>query len=270
MNRLLQVNDLNVDIAGQQVCDHLCLTINAGQCWALLGRNGTGKTTLIQHLGGLSTTPPGTIHLADNELRTLTPRARAQRIGILLQHSSRGFGASVFETVLSGRHPHLPTFAWEDVEDRTIAARAITQLGLESLMGRSLDTLSGGELRRVELARLLAQQAPLSLLDEPMNHLDLAYQAASLKVLRQNCVNSQRAMLMVLHDLNLAYRACDHWLILLGGGRWRAGKRDALTDPALLSEAYGHPVERIDTENGAVFLPSFDRCDHSEQPAALS
>ena len=126
---------------------------------------------------------------------------------------------------------------------------------MTSLTERPLDTLSGGELRRVEIARLLAQQCPVSLLDEPLNHLDLGHQADCLKVLKANCATAERALLMVVHDLDIAWNACRHWLILEGEGNWHAGPREQLAEPALLSQAYGHPINRIETASGPLFRP---------------
>ncbi len=255
MTRLLEVEGLDVWIGGKPVCKQLALTIAAGQSWALLGRNGVGKTTLLHHLAGLLPSRSARIRLTGTDLAALTPRARARRIGLLLQHSDRGFGANVIETVLSGRHPHLSTLAWEDANDHAIAMRAIAELGLDTLTTRALDTLSGGELRRVELARLLTQAPPLCLLDEPTNHLDLARQASCLATLRRHCVGAERAMLMAVHDLNIAYHSCDHWLILLGDGHWRAGTREDLARADILSQTYGHPIVRIEQAIGPVFIP---------------
>jgi iron complex transport system ATP-binding protein len=254
MDSLLQIDGLKVQIGQQTVCEALELAIRPGQSWALLGRNGAGKTTLLHSLAGLRPAGhSGKILLGSSELQTLSARARARRIAVLLQHSSRGFGASVLETVLSGRHPHLSPLAWEGAADLAIARRYIAALDLDALADRSLATLSGGELRRVEIARMLTQQGRLSLLDEPLNHLDLAYQAGSLRVLAANCVSDTRAMLMVLHDLNIAFHACDHWLVLDGRGGWHAGPRRTLADSALLSDVYGHPIRRIDTDDGPLF-----------------
>ena len=254
MSSLLQTHGLGVQIGPRIICEGLELNIRPGQSWALLGRNGAGKTTLLLHLAGLRPAgDSGKIVLGRSELQTLSARERARQIAVLLQHSSRGFGASVLETVLSGRHPHLSPLAWEGATDLAIARRYLAALDLDPLADRSLATLSGGELRRVEIARLLTQQGRLSLLDEPFNHLDLAYQAGCLRVLAENCVSDTRAMLMVLHDLNIAYRACDHWLILDGRGSWHAGPRHTLADPVLLSDVYGHPIRRIDTDNGPLF-----------------
>lgn len=254
MSCLLETRQLSVQIGRQTACTGLDLKIAAGECWALLGRNGAGKSTLLHHLAGLRGGHAGSIRIGGQDLVALTARKRAQQAAILLQHSNRGFGASVMDTVLTGRHPHLATLAWESSSDLAIARHCIAALGLQDLAERSLETLSGGELRRVEIARLLAQQSPLSLLDEPTNHLDLAHQATCLRTLQNQCVSPERAMLLVVHDLNLAYQVCDHWLILNGDGSWQAGPRDTLCDPELLSRAYGHPISRIDSGRGPLFL----------------
>ena len=255
MKTLLDVRSLDVTVGTACVCTDLELRILAGQSWALLGRNGVGKTTLLHHLAGLRRGPGGSIRLHGDPIGELDARSRARRVAVLLQHSGRGFGASVLETVLNGRHPHLGRFGWEGADDLAIAERCIAAADLSALAGRPLTTLSGGELRRVEIARLMAQDCPLSLLDEPLNHLDFAHQAAMLRLLGDRCVGARRAMLMVVHDLNVAYRACDHWLVLSGDGGWLAGDREAMGDPELLSAAFGHPIECIQTSAGKLFRP---------------
>jgi iron complex transport system ATP-binding protein len=257
VNALLETSALTVRIAGERVCTGLELSIGPGECWALLGRNGVGKTTLLHHLAGLRHDHDGSIRLDGDDIRGLTPRMRARRVALLLQHSDRGFGARVLQTVLTGRHPHLAPLNWEGPSDLAIAQRSLAEMGLTRLADRTIDTLSGGELRRVEIARLLAQQCPISLLDEPLNHLDLAHQATSLGVLAAHCVTAERAMLMAIHDLNVAYHACSHWLLLDGAGRWHAGSRDSLSDPALLSRVYDHTIARIETASGPLFRPDY-------------
>lgn len=254
MSVLLTAEEIDVTVGGCRVCRRLSLQIRPGESWALLGANGSGKTTLLHTLAGLRPLAAGALRIGDASLADLGPRERARRIAVLLQHSSRGFGARVIETVLTGRHPHLAPLAWEDASDLAIAQAAIAELGLAKLSERPLTTLSGGELRRVEIARLLAQQAPLNLLDEPLNHLDLAHQATCLQVLRRHCVDAAHALLMVMHDLNLAYQACDHWLLLFGDGDWLAGTRDDVADPALLRRAFGPHLAVVDGAGGPAFL----------------
>lgn len=252
MSALLEVEDLHVAIGGRSVCSGLELTIAGGESWALLGRNGAGKTTLLHSLAGLRPAA-GSIWLQGCAMAALNARQRARRVAVLLQHSDRGFGSSVLESVLTGRHPHLGALAWEGPDDLAIARRCLVATDTESLQQRALDTLSGGELRRVEIARLLAQQAPLALLDEPFNHLDLGHQATILRALQANNADQQHALLMVVHDLNLAWHACSHWLLLDGRGGWHAGPREQIAQAGPLSTAFGHPITRIESNGDVLF-----------------
>lgn len=257
MTALLAVRDLTIRVGRRTLCNAIDLTVQPGQCWALLGRNGVGKSTLLHHLCGLLTAKQGAVQLAGERLQDLSARARARRVGLLLQHSSRGFGGTVFDTVMSGRHPHLGPLQREGARDREVVWSALEDLDLEQLARRTLTHLSGGELRRVELARLLAQQAPLNLLDEPLNHLDPAHQARSLSRVKQRCVGAERAAVIVAHDLNLAYQACDQWLILEPDGRWRSGPREDLADPTGLSDAFGHTIDRLTLGDRVTFATRF-------------
>lgn len=254
MSALLEARGLTVAAAGRVLCRALDLRIEPGQSWAVLGRNGAGKTSLLHHLAGLAAPAGGEVLLDGAALRRLPARARARSVGVLLQHSSPGFGAPVLDMVLAGRHPHLGALAWEGTRDLAIARRCMQTLDLEALADRPGDRLSGGELRRVEIARLLAQQPRLALLDEPLNHLDLAHRGVVMAALRDACVGPQRALMMALHDLDLAYRACDQWLLLHGDGAWQAGPRARLADPELLGRVFGCRIARVDSELGPMFL----------------
>ncbi len=251
---LLQARQLTVEIGGHSVCADLDLCIEAGESWALLGRNGVGKSTLLHHLAGLRRVRRGEVLLAGNPIASLRPRRRAQHVATLLQHSDPSFGGNVLDTVLTGRHPYLSALAWESENDLQFARDALAAVGLSGFERRALNTLSGGELRRVEIARLLAQRAPLALLDEPINHLDLAQQTAALQAVGTHCVSASRAMMLVMHDLNLAYRVCDRWLILDGTGQWHMGTREALGDSDLLSDLFQQTIRRAETEYGPLFI----------------
>lgn len=255
MTVLLAAESLHVRIGDTIVCDSLQLELRQGESWALLGRNGVGKSTLLLCLAGLFPPAQGRIQITGTATSALSPRQRAQRVAVLLQQSDAGFGASVRETVLNGRHPHHQSLlAWETIHDQAIAERCLHDVGMHALADRALTTLSGGELRRVEIARTLAQECPLTLFDEPLNHLDFAHQSSILRLLGKRCSDQGHAALMVLHDLNVAFRHCDHWLVLDGNGSWQAGPRTELADPELLSSAYAHPITRVDTASGTVFL----------------
>jgi len=252
---LLEARAIDVSVAGQSVCRRLELRIDPGQCWALLGRNGVGKTTLLHSLAGLRRADRGQIHLLGEEIRCLGARERARRRGLLPQDDEILFPVSVLESALAGRFPHLGRWGWEGPEDLALTRRALQDLDLADCEARNAQTLSGGERRRLAVATLVAQQPCLALLDEPTNHLDPAQQIQVLGLLRHQFTTQGRAALMVLHDINLALRFSDHLLMLLGAGRWRAGPTASLADADLLEELYGHPMDLVAGPQGPLAVP---------------
>lgn len=257
LSTLLQTTGLTVDIGGKTVCSQLDVTINAGQRWGLLGINGVGKTTLLHTLAGLRAPTQGEIRLGDSLLDELPRRRIAQQIGLLLQADEDAFPGTVLETVLTGRHPWLGQWQWEGEEDRALAMAALKDVGLDGFEQRQLNTLSGGERRRLALATLFTQQPKLFLLDEPTNHLDPHHQIGLLGLLDQRVADaaSGRASLMILHDINLATRFCDHLMLLFGEGEALCGPAKDILNTEILTRLYGHPVIAVDGPNGAVFLP---------------
>ena len=252
---LLCARALNVAIAGRSVCRALDLAIAPGECWAMLGRNGAGKTTLLHTLAGLRAPLSGAIELDGRPLNALTLREIARLRGLLPQDDSDAFPATVRETVLIGRHPHLSRWQAEGPNDIRIARDALSAVGMEGTETRDVRTLSGGERRRVALAALLAQQPALFLLDEPSSHLDLHHQLALLERLTALARERGGALMMVLHDVNLAARFCDHAL-LLDAGDAVAGAAGELLTAARLSRLYGVPLVQVSSPAGSAFVPA--------------
>jgi len=220
---LLEASSLRVTRPGLCVCEDLDLRIEPGQSWTLLGRNGVGKTTLLHILAGLLPPDQGRILVEGEDLARLSPIEQARHRGMLSQDDEAAFPATVLETALAGRFPHLGRWGWEGPDDIAIARDALCQVGLETIEQRNTLTLSGGERRRLGIATLLTQRPRLALLDEPSNHLDPHYQISLLGRLLEHFTQDGRAMLMVLHDVNLALRFSDHLLLLFGDGDWLAG-----------------------------------------------
>ena len=255
LRSLLQTKGLGVEISGKTVCRGLDMNIDAGQRWGLLGVNGVGKTTLLHTLAGLRAPAQGEILLGDEPLADLPRRAIAQQVGVLLQDDDDAFPGTVLETVLTGRHPWLGQWQWEGEEDRALALAALEDVGLNGLEQRQVNTLSGGERRRLALATLFTQNPQLFLLDEPTNHLDPHHQIELLSLLGQRVANSERASLMILHDINLATRFCDHLMLLFGEGEVLSGPAVEVLNTETLSRLYGHPVISVEGPNGPIFLP---------------
>ncbi len=252
---LLRCTGIDIQIGNVTVVRGLNLDIQAGQCWCLLGRNGVGKTTLLHTLAGLRPPAAGSIELNGTPLNQLKRRGIARRLGILFQDNEDSFPATVFETVLQGRHPHLHSWQWETAGDHQIASCTLTRLGLSNFENRNVQTLSGGERQRVAIATLLTQQTRLLLLDEPTNHLDLHHRLDILEILRTECREKQKAVCMVLHDINLAARFADHILLLLGDGETRAGSTQEILQTTLLERLYGHRLIELETPTGTAWLP---------------
>jgi iron complex transport system ATP-binding protein len=259
---LLEVRRLVLRLGGRELCGELNLQVRPGQCVAVLGRNGAGKTSLLHVLAGLNVTDDGGGKVETcGELRFGVrpvadwPALEAARFrGLLRQRQPPQFAASVLETVLIGRHPHLGRWGWEGATDIGIARAALASVGLGDLAARDLRSLSGGEQQRAAIATLLAQTPRLFLLDEPLNHLDLHHQIAVLDLLRALAADG-RGVVMVLHDLDLAARYADSVVLLDGEGGVLAGPCAEVLTAARLSHAFGHPLSRVEVAGRTVFLP---------------
>lgn len=238
---LLATQDLTIRIGDCLVCRHARLEFRPGECWGILGINGTGKTTLLHTLAGLRAPVSGDISLAGKPLAQLSRRQIARELGLMLQDTPDPFPANVLDTALIGRHPHLSRWQWESTEDLAKARAALAQVELTGFEQRSVTTLSGGERRRLALASLLVQAPNIMLLDEPTNHLDLRHQHQLLQLLQQRARNGI-GIIMVLHDINQAVRYCDHVLLLYGDGEIRLGRQSEILNAEVLSRLYNYPV----------------------------
>ena len=252
---ILRAENLEIEIAGKCVCSDLDLNITTQQCWGLLGQNGVGKTTLLHTLAGLYKQRQGKIFFLDKDLSEWHRRDLAKKMAVLIQDTSDSFPATVLETALIGRHPHVPLWRFESSEDYAIANHALELVAMSELSQRDISTLSGGERQRLALATVLTQQPQLFILDEPTNHLDLHYQINLLQVLRDKMVERAGSIIMSLHDINLAARFCDHLILLFGDGEVALGPVEDMLQEEYLHRLYRHCIVKIETPAGRAFLP---------------
>ncbi len=255
MSILLETHQLSVTIADKTICQKLDLQIKSGQSWAILGMNGVGKTTLLHTLAALRTPQSGTIELLGKNIFQLNKRAIAKILGLLLQDHEDAFPGSVMQTVLTGRHPHMNNWQWESAQDIAIAKQALAFVELEEFAERSILTLSGGERRRVALASLLCQQPKLFLLDEPTNHLDLRYQHRLLDNLSTQLRQQNKTAIMIMHDVNLAMRYCNHALLLFNDGSHQIGFCNEVINKESLSRLYDYPMRSLKENDTEIFIP---------------
>ncbi|MBK6400663.1 MAG: ABC transporter ATP-binding protein [Rhodocyclaceae bacterium] len=254
---ILEARHLSVSIGLHKVCLGLDLDLAPGSRLAILGRNGAGKVDAAVDArrparGRCRHVAARRKSYAEHGLRNA-----ARLRGWLGQARSDPFASTVLETVLTGRHPHVGRWSWESGADADIAREALETMGLAGMAEREVHTLSGGERQRVAIAALLAQAPRLYLLDEPLAHLDLNHQIATLELLSRRAREQGVAIVMVLHDPNFALRHCDQALLLFGDSRHVAGPAAEVIDAPTLSSLYGYPMRRVAMTDfpHAVFVP---------------
>ncbi len=252
---LLTARGLSVEIGDRRVARAFDLTIEPGQRLAILGRNGAGKSTLLATLAGLRPPIAGHIELGGTPYAALTPRAAALRRAWLGQAQADPFGSTVLETALTGRHPYLGRWDWETQRDADLARSALAAVGLAGMEARRVLTLSGGERQRLAIATLLAQAAPLYLLDEPLAHLDLNHQMAVLELFAGAARDCGAGVVMVLHDPALAHRFCDQALLIDGDGHCELGAVDSVLTAEKLSALYGYRLRQFEQTGQRCFVP---------------
>jgi len=251
---MLACRGLVLTVPGRTLCKDVAFDVRAGECWVVVGPNGAGKSTLLLTLAGLRPPAAGTITLDGEPISNFAPRRRAQRLGILPQDTFDAFPATALEIALGGRHPHVPRWHPESADDVRLAREALAAVGMGDAAMRDVQTLSGGERRRVALATLLAQDPAVMLLDEPTNHLDVAHEVRSLQLLADLARDRGRAIVMALHDLTLAARHATH-VVLMGCDKVEAGAAGELLSAERLSALYGQALVAVAHPRGTAFLP---------------
>jgi len=251
---MLACRGLVLTVPGRTLCKDVAFDVRAGECWVVVGPNGAGKSTLLLTLAGLRPPAAGTITLDGEPISNFAPRRRAQRLGILPQDTFDAFPATALEIALGGRHPHVPRWHPESADDVRLAREALAAVGMGDAAMRDVQTLSGGERRRVALATLLAQDPAVMLLDEPTNHLDVAHEVRSLQLLADLARDRGRAIVMALHDLTLAARHATH-VVLMGCDKVEAGAAGELLSAKRLSALYGQALVAVAHPRGTAFLP---------------
>jgi len=252
---LFSCNDIRVSVSGRTLVDALELAIGGGELLAVLGQNGSGKSLTMHTLAGLRPAARGQVFLGERDVTTRKRQDVAKELALLPQHIDDIFPATVLDTAMIGRHPHIGRFQWESADDFEIGRQALASVDLEELAHRDVLTLSGGERRRLAIAQVLTQQPRVYLLDEPTNHLDPQHQLDALRLFRERA-DAGAAVIASLHDVNLAVRYADRCLLLYGDGRWDIGATRDVLDEQRLSELYATPMESVAWRATRLFVAS--------------
>ena len=218
------------------------LMAHAGQVVAIIGPNGSGKSTLLEILSGHLRPQAGRVLLNGRDLHRMSPRDRAQRVGLARQETILLFSFTVREFVRQGRHPHIGRGLFESSEDEQYVDWAMEKTNLTQFGARGILEISSGEFQRAVLARTLAQRPQLILLDEPTANLDIGYQIDMFRLLRDVVATEKCIAVVVTHELNLAAELADYVLLLDGGQCLRQGTPEQVFDAELLSRVFRTPV----------------------------
>lgn len=235
---------------GPEILRQISFSLEEGQFLAILGNNGAGKSTMLKCFNQILRVGGGHVWMDGEDLLTMTHREVAQRVAFVSQNIP-STQMTVHDVVMLGRRPYMRWGFTE--EDHRIVHEAMDRLNLSDMRGRFLNELSGGERQKVMLARALAQQPKVLLLDEPTSSLDIQNQYQVLDLVRDICRTSTITAIMVIHDLNLALQFCDQFLLLKDGQVYRSGDSSIL-DRQALREVYGVDAHVVTAEGKSIVL----------------
>jgi len=246
---------VSVAYDGEPVVRDLDLTIASGEWLSLIGPNGAGKTTILRAIARLVSFQ-GEIRIGGRAVTELSSRDVARTVAVLVQEPQMPAGMTVAQYVLLGRAPHLGYLGKESSRDRRIVRDVVRRLTLEELASRPLDRLSGGERQRAAIARALAQQAPVLLIDEPTSSLDVGRQQSVLELIDQLRKEQELTVIAAMHELTLAGQYADRLALLVGGRLAAVGSAaEVLTEPAI-AEHYRAQVKVIQMNgSGTAVVP---------------
>jgi iron complex transport system ATP-binding protein len=242
---MLDIQSLSAAYNHRAILSEISMSIQAGEILAVIGPNGVGKSTLIRVISGVLPARSGSVRVADQELINLSPMQRARYMAVVPQARELPAAYTVYQTVLLGRTPYLNWLGHPGKADRELVYHALELTQITELAERRIGELSGGEQQRVLLARALAQDAPILLLDEPTTHLDLEHQSSLLNLISELALHKKLAILMALHDLNAAGQYANRVALLLKGQLYALGSPSEVLTSENLSSAYNLSVKVV-------------------------
>lgn len=262
---MLEAQNITVTYGPRAAVIDVSLRVEPGLIVAIIGPNGAGKSTLLRTLNGSIKPSRGVVTLDDRPLDSYARRGLARQVAVVAQDAELRFPITVMEFVLGGRYAWSSAWGWETERDVEVAQRILREAELSGFETRLMNELSGGERQRAVLARALATEAAVLLLDEPTANLDLAHQAAMLRLVRSRCDQRQAAAVVVTHDVNLAAEFSDRVMLLKDGRVVAFGPPDEVLTRELLRRVFdlevlvdAHPITgapRITPVHATTFVP---------------
>ncbi len=245
MDTLFHIRDLSFSYGKNSVFKDLQLELNKGTFYGLIGANGSGKSTLLELLTGGLPANSGTVQFKDKDINSYSKQELACRIALVPQHFTMDFEYSVRDVVLMGRHPHIPRFSTPAERDHKKVDKAMGTMDITQLASRAVSALSGGELQRVVMARALAQDTEVLILDEATSNLDINHTIGILRVIRNMVNDHGLTVIAAIHDLNLAAAFCDKCIVLQDGHIAANADVNTVFTKEMLQDVFSVEVEHI-------------------------
>ncbi len=255
-NYKLSLDQASYSVSGKEVLKPVSFDLTPGKITAIVGPNGSGKSTLLKLLSGLLTPASGSVLLGEKPLASWPRKTLARELALLPQHSPVPLGMSVAELVACGRYPHAGPFGRLVADDHRAINSALSRVDMAHYAPRLVDCLSGGEMQRVWLAMVLAQETGILLLDEPTSWLDIAHQLRLLEIVRNLNEKLNTTIVWVLHDLNQALQYSDEILLMSNGEMVRKGVANQVLDSEVISAIFGVTAIPTEGHNHLLFMPS--------------
>ncbi len=258
----IKVDALSVQLGGIRILEDISFTLGPGELVGIIGANGSGKTTLLRCVAGLLRNFSGIVRINGLSVGDVRRQTLARLVSYMPQRADvHPFTA--IETVLMGRYPHLGKFEFESEYDREIALKAMRQTETAHISDRRLDSLSGGERQRLLMARVLVQDTPIMLLDEPTANLDLAHRLAAMDLVKSEVTRRRGIAVAAIHDLFLASRYCDRLMLLIDGKLFASGTPTQVLTPHNVKQAFGVEVAvEPDSYTGSPSVVLLERVSH--------
>ncbi len=246
---IVEVSDVSITLGKVAALDSVSVEVEPGEFLGIIGPNGAGKTTLLRTISGILTPETGRIRVDGRDIQGLSSSAVSRLVAVVPQETNLAFDFDVRDIVAMGRTPYRSRLSWGEPPDEEVVEWALGETRIKSLADRGISEVSGGERQRVLLARALAQDTPVLLLDEPTASLDINHQVRTLEMVRSLVDDAGKTVMAPIHDLNLAAHYCDRLLLLSEGRRTALGAPETVLTEANLESAFGteaivtnHPV----------------------------
>lgn len=250
---MMKVQNLSYKIGDKHILKDISLTFKPHTIYGIIGPNGAGKSTLLKHMMRIIEPACSTVFLKGQDATSIKVKEYAKQCSFVFQENPRDLDFTVEEMIAMGRYPYLDYMGHTTKDDQTVIDRVIEELSLEKFRERSMLNLSGGEAQKVFIGRALAQETPILLLDEPISMLDVHNSVELLNRLKSIKDQHQLTIIMVIHDLNLAFQYCDEIVLLKEGQVLLSAPTDEVLESEVLQQVYHYRLKIIH-DNGHTYV----------------